>query len=126
MDRKEMLLMFWTDAAGQNAAKLKTYFMPDAYIRWNNTNEQFTVEEYIIANCEYPGEWCGEVERIELIGNLAVTVTRVWSSDNSASFHVSSFFEFLAERISVLNEYWGDDADAPQWRLEKHIGKPIT
>lgn len=126
MDRKKMLMMFWTDVAAQNDARLRNYFAPNAYIRWNNTNEQFTVEEYIIANCEYPGEWCGEVERIELIGDLAVTATRVWSSDNSASFHVCSFFEFQGEKISVLNEYWGDDDVVPQWRIEKHIGRSIT
>lgn len=126
MDKIEMLRMFWADVAAQNGRKLKAYFAPNAYIRWNNTNEQFSVEEYIVANCEYPGEWCGEVERIALIGDLAVTAARVWLSDNSASFHVCSFFEFEGEKITVLNEYWGDDGVAPQWRLEKHIGRPIT
>lgn len=125
MNREKMLFMFWADVAAQNKANLKSYFAPGAYIRWNNTNEQFTVEEYIIANCEYPGSWCGEVERIELIGELAVTVARVWLSDNSAAFHVSSFFEFQGEKISVLNEYWGDDGAPPRWRLEKQIGRPI-
>lgn len=125
MDIKETLIMFWRDVAAQNDGELKSYFMPGAYIRWHNTNEQFTVDEYITANCEYPGKWRGEVERIEQIGHLAVTVTRVWLTDNSASFHVTSFFEFQGEKICFLNEYWGDDGRAPQWRLEKNIGRPI-
>lgn len=125
MDRKEILISFWRDVAKQNESALKNYFTADAYILWNDTNEEFSVEEYIIANCEYPGEWCGEVERLELMNDLAITVTRVWLSDNSASFHVVSFFEFQEDKIAVLSEYWGEDGIVPQWRLDKHIGRPI-
>lgn len=125
MNRKQMILDFWQDVAYQNANNLQKYFLPNASINWHNTNEQFSVKEYIIANCEYPGEWCGEVERLELVGDLAITATRVWLSDNSASFHAISFFEFDNDKIISLNEYWGDDGPAPQWRLDKKIGKPI-
>lgn len=121
----ERLRAFWHDIATQNAEALPAYFADDAYIRWNNTNEQFTVAEFIIANCEYPGNWACEVARIELLPEVAITVTRVWLADLSASFHVTSFFEFSGDKIAVLNEYWGDDGTAPQWRLDKHIGSPI-
>ena len=30
------------------------YFCEDARIRWHCTNEEFTVGEYIRANCDYP------------------------------------------------------------------------
>lgn len=61
---------FWRVVLRQDAKEIRTYFHPDAYINWHCTNEQFTVEEFIRANCEYPGEWDGEVERIEMIGDL--------------------------------------------------------
>ena len=125
MNIEERLTAYWQDVANQNAAALAQYFTLDAYIRWNNTNEHFTVQEFIIANCEYPGDWKGEVERIEIMRDTAITVARVWSSDNSLSFHVTSFFEFQGEKIAVLNEYWGDDGAPPQWRTDKRIGKPI-
>lgn len=125
MDMAHKLTSYWRDIANQDASSLEKYFIPDAYIRWNNTNEQFTVQEFIIANCEYPGNWRGEVERLEIVNNTAITVTKVWLSDNSLSFHVTSFFEFQGEEIAVLNEYWGNDGIPPQWRLDKHIGKPI-
>lgn len=125
MDRKELLTKFWCDVAKQDSKAMKEYFTDDAYIRWNNTNEQFTVDEYIIANCEYPGDWQGEVERIELLGDIAITVARVWLSDKSVTLHATSFFEFADDKISILNEYWGDDTAAPQWRIDKKIGKPI-
>lgn len=122
---KQIILDFFKDVADQNANNLQRYFLFDAIINWHNTNEQFSTEEYIRANCEYPGDWCGEVERIELLGNLGITATRIWLSDNSASFHVTSFFEFSDDKIISLDEYWGDDGVAPQWRLDKKIGKPI-
>jgi hypothetical protein len=122
---KQIILDFFKDVADQNANNLQRYFLSDAIINWHNTNEQFSTEEYIRANCEYPGDWCGEVERIELLGNLGITSTRIWLSDNSASFHVTSFFEFSDDKIISLDEYWGDDGVAPQWRLDKKIGKPI-
>lgn len=125
MNRKYMVLDFWQEVANQNAENLKKYFLSNAIINWHNTNEQFSVEEYIKANCEYPGSWCCEVERIELVGNLVITATRVWLSDNSASFHAASFFEFDNNSIISLNEYWGDDGVAPQWRRDKKIGKLI-
>lgn len=27
--------------------------------------------------------------------------------------------------ITALDEYWGDDGTAPEWRLEMKIGRPI-
>lgn len=125
MEIAEILKSFWNDVVAQDAKSIERYFLDNAYVRWNNTNEHFTVQEFIIANCEYPGDWRGEIERLEIVQNTAITVVRVWISDNSLSFHVTSFFEFKGEKIAALNEYWGDDGVPPQWRLDKHIGKPI-
>lgn len=125
MDMKRLITKYWEDVAEQNADRLKTYFMPTARVMWHNTNECFSVDEFITANCEYPGSWRGEVERIETAGDTVITAARVWSSEDGASFHAVSFFEFENGRIKLLNEYWGDDGSAPQWRLDKKIGIPI-
>lgn len=125
MDQKQFVIRFMADVAAQNRANLKSHFLADAVINWHNTNESFSVEEYIIANCEYPGEWYGNVERVETIDDLVISVARIWARDNSNSFHVVSFFKIKDGKISSLDEYWGDDGTAPQWRLGKKIGKPI-
>ena len=125
MDQKQFVIRFMADVAAQNRANLKAHFSADAVINWHNTNESFSVEKYIIANCEYPGEWYGNVERVETIDDLVISVARIWARDNSNSFHVVSFFKIKDGKISSLDEYWGDDGTAPQWRLEKKIGKPI-
>lgn len=125
-DIKNFVIQYWKDVAEQNAVQLKKYFMPQANIKWHNSNELFTVDEFIIANCEYPGKWKGEVERIESNGRVVITVVKVSSLDHDISFHVTSFFEFEEDKIRELDEYWGDDGEAPQWRKEKKLGRLIV
>ena len=116
---------FWRDVLSQNRDRLPSYFHRDAVIRWHCTNEQFTVAEYVRANCDYPGRWDGEIERIEETGNVTVLAGRVFPSDQTASFHVVSFIRLKDGRIHELDEYWADDGDAPAWRQAMKIGKPI-
>lgn len=116
---------FWRDILEQNAENIKNYFHKDAYINWHCTNEHFTVDEFMIANCEYPGTWNGEVERVEMTNDLFITVTHVYSRDKTLSFHVTSFIKVIQDKIASVDEYWADDGIAPQWRLDKHIGKAV-
>lgn len=117
---------FWKDVLAQNREALPIYFAVGAYVNWHCTNEHFTAEEFIRANCEYPGNWDGEVERVEQAGDLLITVTRVFPKDRSQSFHVTSFFRLKDGKILSLDEYWADDGAPPQWRIDKHIGKAIV
>ncbi len=119
------LYHFWHAVLKQDAGAIRTFFHPEAHVRWHNTNEDFTVEEFIRANCEYPGVWDGKIERIETNGSLTVTATHVHSVDHTLSFHVVSFIRIEDGKIISVDEYWGDDGTAPQWRLDKHIGKTI-
>lgn len=125
MDKNQLITKYWHDVAEQNRDYLRDYFLPQAEIRWHDSNELFTLDEYIIANCEYPSNWQGEVERIEVMGDTVITVTRVWAKDNSIKVHAVSFFKFENDKILALDEYWGECGDIPQWRLDKKIGKKI-
>lgn len=116
---------YWRAALNQEPDLMREFFHEDAYVNWHNTNEHFTVEEFIRANCEYPGEWDGEIERTEQIGELYITVTHVFSPGVDLSFHVTSFIKLKDNKIISIDEYWGDDGTSPQWRLDKHIGTPI-
>lgn len=116
---------FWKAVLRQDEQEIRKYFHKDAYINWHCTNEHFTVDEFIVANCEYPGDWDGTVERTENIDDLIITVTRVYPKDKSASFHVTSFIKLNDEKIISMDEYWADDSSAPEWRLKKNIGTPI-
>lgn len=120
------LYKYWEVTAKQDADEIKVFFHENAWVNWHNTNEQFTLEEYIRANCEYPGRWNAQVERIERIDDLVISVVRVYSQEEKQSCHVTSFMRLKDNKIVSLDEYWGDDGIAPQWRLEKKIGRMIT
>ncbi len=115
----------WKAILAQDEIEIRSYFHPDAYVNWHCTNEHFTLDEFIVANCEYPGEWDGEVERIEEIGTSVITVTHVYPKDKSVSFHVVSFMQLKEDKIIALDEYWSDDENPPKWRVDKHIGCKI-
>lgn len=124
MDKRQLVREYWREVATQNEAGLRSYFAPHAVINWHNTKEQFSVEEFICANCGYPGKWQGQVERIEVVSDdLVITATRVWAVDGGSSHHAVSFFRFAGAKIVQLDEYWGEDGPPPQWRLEKQIGR---
>jgi len=116
---------YWQATLEQRAEEMRGFFHKDALVNWHNTNERFTLEEFLQANCEYPGRWDGEIERIEEKDDLIITVVRVFSQDRKQSFHVTSFIKTDKGKIVFIDEYWGDDGPAPQWRADKHIGTPI-
>ena len=116
---------FWEAVIEQKADVLRTFFHKDAYINWHCSNEHFSVEEYIQANCEYPGEWYGMIERTESVGDLTILVGNILSKDKSLSLHVVSFIRTRDNKIISMDEYYGDDVLPPQWRIEKNIGIPI-
>jgi len=117
---------FFEMVLSQNEVELQKYFHETACIRWPCTNEVFSVQEYIRANCEYPGAWDGEIERIEEIGNTIIVVARVFPVDRSSSSHVVSFIKIKDDLIIEMDEYWSDDGLAPEWRKSMNIGKPIS
>ena len=116
---------YWAAAVAQDANRMRTFFRTDAIIRWHNTNEQFTVEEFLRANCEYPGTWYGELERAEQLHDLLISVAHIYSLEPAESHHVVCFMQLKDGRIAAMDEYWGEDGAAPQWRLEKAIGTAI-
>ena len=117
--------LFWQCVLAQDADAIRAFFREDARIRWHCTNECFSLDEYIVANCEYPGDWDGEIERIEQNADLITTAVRVFPKDRSASFHVVSFIRLVDDKIAFMDEYWADDGPAPRWRQEMHISTPI-
>ena len=116
---------FWQDVLSQDRERLPFWFQEDAVIRWHCSNEQFTVAEYVRVNCDYPNDWSGEIERVEEAGNTVVLAGRVYPLDRSMSFHVVSFLRIEGDKIAEMDEYWADDGEAPAWRQEMKIGRPI-
>ena len=121
---------FFDAVVSQNATKLASLFEVDATIIWANTDEQFSVAEYVRATCEYPGNWQGVIEKVSVEpvadGKKRVTAIAKVTNDSGNSFRAVSFFEISrAGLIQTLTEYWGDITQAPKWRQDLHIGKRI-
>lgn len=119
------IIAYWRVTLAQDEAGMRKYFHENAWINWHNTNEHYTLDEFIRANCEYPGNWDGEVERVVNADDLMITATHVYEKDQRLSFHVVSFIKIQGDKILSIDEYWGDDGAPPQWRLDKKIGSPI-
>ncbi len=109
---------YWQAVAAQDAAALRAFFLPDAEICWPCTGERFDLEGFLRANCEYPGVWAAELERVLPAEGCTVTVTRVYSPESGVSCHAASFFTLRGGRIASLTEYYADDGPAPDWRRE--------
>lgn len=119
------VLEYWNAVLRQDREALSVFFWEDAWVNWHNTNEHFTVREFIQANCDYPGQWDGEVERVVELGNQVITVTWVYNREKTISCHAVSFFCIRDDKIQYVDEYWGDDGSPPRWRQALHIGRPI-
>ena len=90
------VIEFWRYVLEQDADRLREFFCEDAYVNWHCTNEHFNVNEYIRANCEYPGEWTGELERTEKTGDMIITVAHVYPRTEAGHF---TSHHFLSLRI---------------------------
>lgn len=117
---------FWEATVTQNEGKMRNFFHRDAIINWHNSNERFTLDEYIKVNCDYPNDWDCNIERVEYVGNLIITATHVFSKDKLFSFHAISFLKLKDDKIILLDEYWGEDEAPPKWRVDMKIGKCIN
>lgn len=91
---------------------------PNAIIRWWNSREEFrgAADKFIEANRVYPGRWRITVERLESIHNLIITVVKMVGHD--ISFYTTSFFTLEEERIIRIEEYWAENSEPPEWRVE--------
>lgn len=115
---------YWNAVITQNEVEMKTFLADNAIINWHCTNEQFTADEFIKANCKYPGKWNGEIEKTIIVDDsTVVTVVKVYNE--KISCHSVSFINHCNDRIVSIDEYWGDDGEAPNWRKAMNIGKTI-
>ncbi|MDR1794974.1 MAG: nuclear transport factor 2 family protein [Erysipelotrichaceae bacterium] len=114
---------FFEAIVSQNAKALQQYFSGDAEIFWYNTNEVFSLSEYIRANCEYPGKWQGELEVSEFTGTKGLLIYRVF--DEKIACRCVCFLTLKESLIRKMEEYWADITPPPSWRQEMKIGAPI-
>ncbi|MBN2504937.1 MAG: nuclear transport factor 2 family protein [Bacilli bacterium] len=107
---------FWEALGRQDYDTVKSFFTDNAVIYWPNTNEKFTVENYIHVNKTYPGTWDFAFESLKIFDSQALSVVRILSRDRKESLRAISLFGFTDGRISELTEYFAMDEEVPLWR----------
>ena len=64
-----------------------------------------------------------------VLGQNEIEIRKYFQNDAYINWHctnhVTSFIKTKEDKIVSMDEYWADDGNAPQWRLDKHIGKAI-
>ncbi len=121
-DLENTILALWQAIAEQDEARLSRFFTADAEIFWPNTGERFDLAGYLRANCDYPGQWSGAVERVAPDGSYSVA--RVWSPEGVTARAVT-FYQWRNGRIVQMVEYWGDVAPPPEWRRPEAQAEPV-
>ncbi len=120
-----ILEQYWKLIDERKWEELAGVFHPDSIIYWPNTNEKFKLDEFILANKRYPGNWRVTLKHVMVTNNAQVSVAKVINESKGVSFHATSICEIKDGKILSLHEYWGDDAQPPQWRRALGIGSKI-
>jgi hypothetical protein len=118
---QDTVLQLWNKMSCQKFDELVAYFKPDCLIYWHNTDEVFSVLEYVHVNKIYPGNWKIEVLRLEKSNDVIISVVKITSNEEKISLHATSFFTFENHKISRLDEYFGLDEEPPIWRNNKEM-----
>lgn len=124
---EDLIKRFWECMDKQKWEDIYFYFLPSANIYWPNTNERFSVDEFVTVNSKYPGAWNIRIERVEKALNVIITVAKVSLAGGGEAFHATSFFELSddGKKIAALSEYWGNDGTPPEWRAKLKLGSRV-
>jgi hypothetical protein len=107
MKLKKIVRRFWRDMDARKWDNIRSYFSKNAGVHWPNTGEHLGAEGLRKINSEYPGNRRIAIEKIIAANNIVISIVKI--TDDTASFHVASFFTFKSKKISSLVEYWGED-----------------
>jgi ketosteroid isomerase-like protein len=123
-NRDVLVRKFWKAINDAAFDDLERIMKADTNIWLPNTREVFKgVEKYIRFNKTYPGRWYAEIESIYSTSENVITVVHVHDEVNTLSFFVNSIFSFSDDMISEIKEYWGDNGEPPQWRLDEKLSE---
>ncbi|WP_353093201.1 nuclear transport factor 2 family protein [Tissierella praeacuta] len=115
---------FWTLMSDGMFDEVGELMQEDANVRLPNTREFFRGrDKYINFNKKYPGCWIITVDKIFSKDEIVISAVKVESEDKSSSFYATSFFTIKDNLISEIAEYWGDNGEPPQWRIEESLSE---
>ena len=98
---------YWNAIHELRFQDVRELFCDTAEITWPNTEEVFTLDEFIAVNEAYPGEWEEEVLKCYETGDMIISETMVKGQE-----------VIQGGKITALREYWTAVEAVPEWRKE--------
>lgn len=121
---EDIVKRFWTLMSDGKFDEVGELMKEDAEVRLPNTREVFKGrDKYINFNKKYPGRWIINLDKIFSKDDMIVSAVKVESEDKTSSFYATSFFAIKDTLISEIVEYWGDNGEPPQWRVEESLSE---
>lgn len=115
---------FWTLMGEGKFDEVGELMNENAEVWLPNTREVFRGrDKYINFNKKYPGRWLINIDKIFSKEDIVVSAVRVESEDKASSFYATSFFTIRDNLISEITEYWGDNGEPPEWRLNELLSE---
>lgn len=121
---EDIVKRFWTLMSDGKFDEVGKLMKEDAEVRLPNTREVFKGrDKYVNFNKKYPGRWIINLDKIFSKDDMIVSAVKVESEDKTSSFYATSFFAIKDTLISEIVEYWGDNGEPPQWRVEESLSE---
>lgn len=96
----------------------------DTKVWFPNTREVFKGrDKFIDFNKKYPGRWIINLDKILSKDDRVVSAVRVESEDKTSSFYATSFFRIKDNLIIEITEYWSDNGEPPEWRVNESLSE---
>jgi len=115
-NEKSLIQQYWEWFSQGKYFQAGALMAPDAVIRWPNTGEEFSREQFIAVNQNYPGCWRITLEKLLPACETVITIAKIDSLDSPQSFYAVSFFAVKEGLISEITEYWGENTPPPSRR----------
>ena len=101
-----VLRELWARIDAQDWEGLAGLLDPGLTAHYTHTGENFSPDELVRLNREYPGRWHVDVEDVVGEGDRAVSRARV--SDGTQTHHVASFATVRGGLVTELVEVWAE------------------
>lgn len=121
---ESIVQQFWKHIDNAAFDRLYEIMHPEAVVWLPNTHEVFKgSRKYVEFNQKYPDRWHARVQNLFRSGQTIISIVLIYNADHSMSFYVTSLFRFSEDRIIEITEYWGDNGEPPQWRLDENFSE---
>ncbi len=121
---KNIVISFWECINNAEFDNLNELMSDEACIYLPNTREVFKGKDrYINFNKRYPDRWYVDLENMFVCEDTVISCAKIFNENKTISLYVNSFFNIKDELIVEITEYWGENGQPPQWRINENLSE---